>query len=893
MSNFGLIRGMSSSRGSRGRGGRGRGRATGGHTSASGQVSASFGKTLQFITSIKLQELEKQRAAFAAHSAVLDEAAALKDDLPARVELLLKAVRSWRGSGAIDYNTVLGGKLDLATLDLWLLQARKDPGFSPEVIRAWADILETHIRHTLTRFDFAKLFGSLCNEWLSSGDSVTSKATSLDVDAAASTPVTPDEFVEVGRKEMHEQQDRLKSLIFQPKTIDVGAYKQYLAELFANGPAPEILENMREGMVEFGEDLRQRTITAEDMQWLVKSLLASDQMSEDKRQTLREFGQNSVVLAEVATVLTMRLASLEDWRWPTQGVQVDMRRHLNGKYRAFTDPDVLDALLLHYIGVMWSVKLKQDILDVYGSKAWKQSTPPLTRAQNDIRGSFFNERSSTETIHAHRQTLRKEHFLAGQLATSVDSISSYDEDGNMDPKTMPASHIKQELLHFVATECYLDQALHGSFTVVSTDFEWFGPSLPYDTIIACLEFFGVPQVWLDFFRTFLQVPLTFKDDKPGELPRARQCGTPISYSLSSFFGEAVLFVLDYAVNQHGLFLHRIHDDLWFWDWDSTKCVEAWKEVQRYSSLAGLTLNATKTGAACVGQTLAPELPVGDIRWGFLKFDATLARFIIDQTEVDVHIAELRRQLAATKSVFGWINAFNKYMAFFSRGFEPRPTKSFGTALCLGQSHVDDMIDTLARIQRELFPSATDAGAVGYLRSVIAERFGVEDLPDGYFYFPIASGGLELRNPLVELIAVRDVFGADPTHEFTEQMQKDHEEYFELKDMWNEKRNPSKPLDHNAPFPSFEEYALYRETGLRGWKLRYERLMQTARPAALNIPVALHSPRMHEMDFYDKWVLSLYGAQILHKFGNLEPVDATLIPVGLVHLFRGSRHQWDQ
>jgi hypothetical protein len=175
--------------------------------------------------------------------------------------------------------------------------------------------------------------------------------------------------------------------------------------------------------------------------------------------------------------------------------------------------------------------------------------------------------------------------------------------------------------------------------------------------------------------------LTFKDDKPGEAPRIRQCGTPISYALSAFFGEVVLFGLDFAINQRaeGLFLYRIHDDIWFWDSNSAKCVVAWTEMQKvgfcylsllilltfpqYAVLTGLKFNDSKTGSACVGGDLAPELPSGEIRWGFLRFESDQSRFVIDQAEVDKHIVELRRQLAATKSVFGFINAYNRNVYF--------------------------------------------------------------------------------------------------------------------------------------------------------------------------------------------------------------------------------------
>ena len=82
-------------------------------------------------------------------------------------------------------------------------------------------------------------------------------------------------------------------------------------------------------------------------------------------------------------------------------------------------------------------------------------------------------------------------------------------------------------------------------------------------------------------------------------------------------------------------------------------------MNTYASLVGLKFNASKTGSACVGDENSPELPQGDIRWGFLKFDSSQSRFIIDQRDVDTHIVELLRQLSATKSVFGWVNAYNK------------------------------------------------------------------------------------------------------------------------------------------------------------------------------------------------------------------------------------------
>jgi hypothetical protein len=50
-----------------------------------------------------------------------------------------------------------------------------------------------------------------------------------------------------------------------------------------------------------------------------------------------------------------------------------------------------------------------------------------------------------------------------------------------------------------------------------------------------------------------------------------------------------------------------------------------------------------------------RLPEGQIRWGFLYLDPSNGRFEIDQTMVDSHVEELRRQLQGkSKSVIDWI-----------------------------------------------------------------------------------------------------------------------------------------------------------------------------------------------------------------------------------------------
>ena len=146
--------------------------------------------------------------------------------------------------------------------------------------------------------------------------------------------------------------------------------------------------------------------------------------------------------------------------------------------------------------------------------------------------------------------------------------------------------------------------MHSKRAVVCSDFEWFGPSLPHASIVTILEFFGATTEWLDFFKKWLAAPLRFVDVDNHSEVRVRKRGTPFNYTLSTLCGEAVLFVMDFAV----------------------KCARGWKEMNVYANLVGLTFNKEKTGSACIGcdEQSTVGLPSGDVRWGFLKFDVKAA-----------------------------------------------------------------------------------------------------------------------------------------------------------------------------------------------------------------------------------------------------------------------------
>jgi hypothetical protein len=167
----------------------------------------------------------------------------------------------------------------------------------------------------------------------------------------------------------------------------------------------------------------------------------------------------------------------------------------------------------------------------------------------------------------------------------ADTEDEYEEYASQPKRPMEA---KQRLLHLLSSEIIINTRLHGEFTSFRTQFDSWNPLLPHQTILTILDFLGVSSKWRKFFEKYLQAPLKFMDDTSAE-PRLRRRGMPGSHTLSDMLGELVLFCLDFSVNQatNGAMLHRLGDDLWFWNKNYDTCANAWAEIVHFTEVMGV------------------------------------------------------------------------------------------------------------------------------------------------------------------------------------------------------------------------------------------------------------------------------------------------------------------
>ena len=848
--------------------------------------------SMQQITMIKLDALSKQQQSYEAIKQRVLATVARQSTEADRVQVLMDAFEA--------HDIDSPANISKANVRQFLELSRHDSSVPLAMLQGWQTAFEQALDIPSRKYEHASLFGRLVVEWLGKGEE------SAPSDANGSSQ---DHFEHVGRKEMYDQRREWESIVFaEGSTSNPAAIRMYLTSIFgstskAKRMVKEPLETLRECMRTFTLG----TFDVPALQTCMTAILETDMLSEEKRRALGDLRNNSAILQEVVDVLNTQIDLLESWSWGEEGIPVNVRRALNGKYRVYMDEEILQALLLHFVGMKWAVHFRTTFKAFFNSGAWRQSSEKsldgLARRKREL--FLGREHAYTQSIrNVRRKTYQDDYFMSQLPRTFEDAKDEYSEDSPNDHVKSPIA-IKQSLLHLISTELLLSARLNRSITVFQSDFKSFGPSLPHATIISVLHFFDVPEMWLKFFEKFLKAPVKFVQDGPEAQTRIRQCGVPVSHRLSDALGEAVLFCLDFAINKStGSNLYRLHDDVWYWG-SSHASVSAWEIIQEFASVMGLALNKAKTGSATIPSnriipqetSLTSRLPNGKIRWGFLTLD-TSGKWTIDDHLVGAHIRELRQQLKACKSILAWVKAWNIYVGRFI------PNNFGEPAGCLGRPHLDMVIEAFGRIQRGVFADNDLHGDnVGnYLKVELATRFGVENIPDGFLYFPIELGGLGLRNPLIPLFIIREKSFKDPVNRLDGAFELDEIDYYKAKQSYEDGTLTTRTLHPNTnnvgPFMSLDEYNEYCEETSVHLHQAYTELLEPPETVYLEETPDMRNDKYLQYQrgtakSYERWVLQLYGSEIVRKYGGLALGEKALLPIGLATMLRGEKMRWQE
>lgn len=738
------------------------------------QPSSVLSQTMQSISLTKIRELKKQRDRYESRkNEVLSAADEHSGNIRERITQLLGGVKNLCEPGLALDTRVLN-------IDLWLQQSTYDPSVPPQMLQSYETLLRSKLEVQSRKLRIGYLWSRLVTEWMNSSTPMSE------------VPGSDDELSDTERQEkrLEELCDKFEEVVFTPLETDEAKIEQYMQDLFSSDDAKSALESLRSDIQSHEHSLlnADKPFNRDTLRWCVNGLLAEDLLSEEKQDVLREFLESPVVLDEIADVLNLRFADFDNWSWEAgeQGIPVLPRPQLNGKYRIWMDEDVLQAIFIHYVGIKNCVKLKSALTKCL-KRHWNWTAGKDLPTGDRFKYEYFTgaRLNQDSTVNKTRSVEFQDSFFLSQLPSSVTTIGKHrayandgavqeDDDDSGDQKNEKARenvNIKQKLLRTLATEAIVHRTLYGEAAVVQSDLQWYATGLSHTTIFTVMRFLGFSERLVSFYRKVLQAPLNMvrtPGASPTGEPKIRQRGVPMAHAPEKLTGEMILFVMDLAVNRAtGMLLYRLHDDL-FLCGEPSRCAQAWKEMEVFADVMGVEFNWSKTGSVYLADSeksrdaeVEATLPEGVVRIGHLLLDEDSGEWVLDKDQIDEHVAQLRKQLAACNNILDWVKTWNSCISrFFSHTLgEP--------AYCFGLKHVDSVLQTYQRIQAVLFKPtsqlpqsdegqpAVEGNVVNYLKSKIEERFGVSDLPDAFIFLPEQMGGLGVKNPFIPYLAFRN------------------------------------------------------------------------------------------------------------------------------------------
>ncbi|KAI1820534.1 hypothetical protein F4861DRAFT_54483 [Xylaria intraflava] len=906
-------------------------------------------QTMKSISLTKIRELEKQRDKYESRkNKVLAATEKHTGDIRERITELLRGVNDL-------CETELSQDHGVQNVNIWLQQSSYDASMPTQMLQSYEALLRSKLEVQSRKFSIGILWSRLVTEWMDS-----------------STPISEASDSDDQPKDADRQQERLKELcekfenvVFTPLETDESRIEQYMQGLFSDDEAKKGLEWLRLRIQSSESDLLKSDapFSRSTLRWCLNGLLAEDLLSDEKKDNLREFLRNPVVLDEISDVLNMRFADFDNWSWEAgqHGIPVLPRPQLNGKYRIWMDEDVLQAIFIHYVGIKNCVSLKKLLADFLNRQGvWNWRAGEKIPSSDRVRYEYFSgaKVDSGLTLEHTRSNLFKSFFFLSQLPeseTTIGTNQAYANDGEPQEDEEQEEYnrgaekinVKQKLLRSLATEAIVHRTLQGEAAIVQSDLQWYATGLSHATIFAVMRFLGYSERIVSFYRKVLQAPLNMVSApgvSPTGEPRVRKRGVPMAHAPEKLIGEMILFVMDLAVNKAtGMLLYRLHDDL-FLCGEPSRCAQAWKEMAEFADVMGVQFNKNKTGSAYLtGPQREPDaeiealLPKGVVRIGHLLLDPASGEWVLDQDQINEHVAQLRKQLAACNGILDWVSTWNSCISrFFSHTLgEP--------AFCFGLKHVDSVLQTYQRIQKDLFSTApqsheddgnrpvTDGNVVDYLKSKIEERFGISGVPDAFIFLPEKLGGLGVKNPFIPYLAFRNYFlehesEVSPDSIMRTFLAEEKEEYdrarkelgklssleqrlARLRDLYPDNLwfqygrsvlDKVLPPGRDTQFMSFEEYTRHRESTSRLLSSVYSKLLDAPIPKGAYLdPFVTDELLRREIDdssdgskiLQIQWVLQLYQDELKAGWGGCRLVDSKSLPLGLLAMMRRKAVRW--
>ncbi|KAF2036542.1 hypothetical protein EK21DRAFT_105859 [Setomelanomma holmii] len=745
----------------------------------------AISSVLREAAELKVEELDRAKAAFKCRYQ-FDIGSSTQPSTAKRVKTLTDDIKK--------FNPELGQDEDEDFVSRYIEQAQNDRSISESKLLRFEKQICSKISHYRNRLEVSSLHVELMKEAIDAGDSavaVTDKLESTDLD---------DDF-EVVENELDDVLEKFEKETFTSEDVDVEAIETYLFSLFEHADDKTGLEDIRNEMQEFSDEILADGMEVDQdfLMWCILDIIKGNNIGEDKKKSLEAYLQSPVALRELAATLSAK--SIRHWAYKDaeKGLPVTARQDSEGQFRIAVEESIIDLLFLHAVGIGWAMKLRTSLME-FARTSQTFTVEGLTTAEKNKREFFLGRKPSNSApiatacnvCHPYMPPApmpppqpfgmmpppppeivvvgntrkskgkKKSHWLPisppPSARRSLDKIRKdvYIKDFFMSrlpvqqgctPKVMATEETQAKLIKTMAVEAKLREAFDdtmGNVDASSVHFESLASSLPHKTILTALKFLGVPETFLDFFERFLSAKLNIGPAVRGApdrvLPRAR--GIPEGHALELFFTEAVMFFLEVAVHQKtGKYVYRINDRGYY--------VEPYElqnscgtHVHQFAGVMGLDV------------TFDLEQDVGLV-------SITTTDLSIDVDKVVAYARRIKKQLSACTTIFEWVRIWNITAGTYAAHL-------FGPfAEVFSKSHLEAVKTAYITI----FGIVLDGrDLTSYITDLLSIRLRLRNIEipasfDALIYLPQAYGGLGVKNPFVTMALAKDLM-ADPSERVT-------------------------------------------------------------------------------------------------------------------------------
>jgi hypothetical protein len=606
----------------------------------------------------------------------------------------------------------------------------------------------------------------------------------------------------------------------------------------------------------------QRPVTTQELNAVLERLSADPYRSSACRSQAQSVLVDKVLLKEMADALTILLQHIDEWDWPAAGVPVQARLTPQ-KWRLFIDEAFPTTCFLEVLSQRW-----QEVFWVLFRQRQHARLRALRRLPPD------EDAVGQGNVTAGLGLLGEIDLWSEVTGSSVGAqLGRWAEASGADYRSVfsqrgwAREHLRkfsgkagyerghavtglETALMFINAEIQLARAAlpDRPIYMLKIDLKEFYPSLSHDLLLGILRRYGLSAAQLDFFRTFLHVPLTF-----GGQVAPNQRGVPLGPHLSDVLGELTLGLLEqYVEREARVQIIRMVDDICLLGASAEEITRAWQAIQQFCAACGLALNLEKCGAVCIGGKRPAALPAAQPNWLFLRLNDQ-GQWDVNSAALETYLEQAQQLVARAPSFIARAQTYNAQLRYL--------LLALGLRVPLGDQHRRSIQQVMLRLHRAFW--AEGQGMVEMLRQIIQERYIDQDariaLPEAWFYWPITAGGAGVTQAPLLAAAYEATFTGQWKAEVPEERQSSwlYTSYewrtFYTAFFWE--------VHPQAPAPNQVMETLVKDFIERG--------------------ADLSAGAQKELSPYWRWILYIYGPQVLEHLGTFRFLITELVPLQLV------------